>query len=110
MYNLDNLVLEDLVNSTQRAKVEEREDYLFIVMKMLNLNLISKEIGYEQVSFILGEDYLLTFQESPGDIFDTIRARIESHNSKMRKKSVGYLAYTIIDTIVDNYFPQASLV
>ena len=73
-------------------------------MKMLNLNLISKEIGYEQVSFILGEDYLLTFQESPGDIFDTIRARIESHNSKMRKKSVGYLAYTIIDTIVDNYF------
>ena len=104
MYDLDNLVLEDLVNSTQRAKVEEREDYLFIVMKMLNLNLISKEIGYEQVSFILGEDYLLTFQESPGDIFDTIRARIESHNSKMRKKSVGYLAYTIIDTIVDNYF------
>lgn len=103
-FDLDNLVLEDLANSTQRAKVEEREEYLFIVMKLLKLNLISKEIGYEQVSFILGEDCLLTFQESPGDFFDGIRTRIEAHNSKMRKKSVGYLAYTIIDTIVDNYF------
>ena len=79
---MDNLVLEDLANSTQRAKVEEREEYLFIVMKLLKLNLISKEIGYEQVSFILGEDCLLTFQESPGDFFDGIR-----HSKQKLKKS-----------------------
>ena len=96
--------MEDLVNSTQRAKVEERGEYLFIVMKMLKLNLISKDISYEQVSFIVGEDYLLTFHETPGDIFDSIKARIEAPNSRMRKKSVGYLTYAILDNIVDNYF------
>lgn len=104
LFNLDNLVMEDVVNSTQRAKVEEREDYLFIVLKLLNINLISKDISYEQISFIVGEDYLLTFQESPEDILDSVRSRIESPNYKMRKKSVGYLTYAILDTIVDNYF------
>lgn len=104
LFELDNLVMEDLVNSTQRAKVEERDDYLFIVMKVLKLNLISKDITYEQASLIVGEDYLLTFQETPGDIYDSIRARIEVPNSRMRKRSVGYLTYTILDTIVDNYF------
>lgn len=104
LFNLDNLILEDLVNSSQRAKVEERDDYLFIVIKMLDLNLISKDISYEQVSFIVGENYLLTFQETPGDIFDTIRTRIEAPNSRTRKKSVGYLTYAILDSIVDNYF------
>lgn len=104
LFNLDNLVMEDVANSTQRAKVEEREDYLFIVLKMLNINLISKDITYEQISFIVGEDYLLTFQETPGDVLDSVRARIESPNYKMRKKSVGYLTYAILDSIVDYYF------
>ncbi|MBR8700436.1 Cobalt/magnesium transport protein CorA [Fusobacterium sp. DD29] len=104
LFNLDNLVMEDVANSTQRAKVEEREDYLFIVLKMLNINLISKDITYEQISFIVGEDYLLTFQETPGDVLDSVRARIESPNYKMRKKSIGYLTYAILDSIVDYYF------
>lgn len=104
LFNLDNLVMEDVANSTQRAKVEEREDYLFIVLKMLNINLISKDITYEQISFIVGEDYLLTFQETPGDVLDSVRARIESPNYKMRKKSVSYLTYAILDSIVDYYF------
>lgn len=104
MFGLDELIMEDLVNSTQRAKVEERENYLFIVVKMLNLNLISKDIGYEQLSFIVFDDCLITFQETPGDDFDSIRTRLEICNSKIRKRSIGYLTYMILDSIVDNYF------
>lgn len=104
LFDLDNLVMEDVANSTQRAKVEEREDYLFIVLKMLNIEPITKDISYEQISLIVGDDYLLTFQESPGDVLDSVRSRIESPNYRMRKKSVGYLTYAILDSIVDYYF------
>ena len=69
------MVLEDIVNTAQRPKIDEYEDYLFIVLKMLyyddNENIVS-----EQVSFILGKNYVLTFQESEGDVFDNVRERI----------------------------------
>lgn len=106
IFDLDNLIMEDITNSTQRAKVEEREDYLFIVLKRLNMDPKTEEICYEQMSLIVAEDYLLTFQETPGNVLDSVRNRITSSNSnnRMRKKGVGYLAYAIIDTIVDYYF------
>lgn len=104
LFDLDNLIMEDVANSTQRAKVEEREDYLFIVLKRLSQDPITNDITYEQIALIVGDDYLLTFQESPGDVLDSVRARIESPNNRMRKKSVGYLTYAIMDTIVDYYF------
>lgn len=103
-FHLDNLTLEDLVNPEQRVKLEEREEYLFLILKMLTLNLITEEIEYEQLSFILENNILITFQETPKDVFDGIRYRLEADKTKIRSLSTGYLAYTLIDAIVDNYF------
>lgn len=103
-FNIDNLVLEDLVNPEQRVKLEEREEYLILILKMLNLNLITEEIEYEQISLILKDNILITVQETPNDVFDGIRARLEIEKSKTRLRSAGYLAYSLIDAIVDNYF------
>ncbi len=105
-FDIDSLILEDLVNPEQRVKLEEREEYLFLILKTLNLNLITEEIEYEQLSFILQDNILITVQETPKDFFDTIRYRLEADRSKgrIRSRSIGYLAYTLIDTLVDNYF------
>lgn len=103
-FHIDNLTLEDLANPEQRVKLEEREEYLFLILKMLSLNLITEEIEYEQLSFILEDNILITFQETPKDVFDGIRYRLESDKTKIRSLSTGYLAYTLIDAIVDNYF------
>lgn len=104
MYGLDSLIMEDLLNPSQRPKFEERDNFLFLVIKMLFLNPENNDIQSEQVSFILGKDYLLTFQEIPGDIFHIIRKRLELGTGKIRKKSIGYLAYSLLDAIMDNYF------
>lgn len=105
-FDIDSLVLEDLANPEQRVKLEEREEYLFLILKTLNLNLLAEEIEYEQLSFIIKDNILITIQETPKDFFDTIRYRLESERTKtkIRNRSVGYLAYTLIDTVVDNYF------
>ena len=102
--NINSLVLEDLTNINQRVKIEVWEDYLFIVLKMTGINSITKDIEYEQVSFILGKNYLITFQEKAGDVFDTVRKRIEIPNSKIFQRGIGYLTYALIDVIADNYF------
>ncbi len=102
-FNIDNFILEDIVSVNQRPKVEEREDYIYIVIRMLRYNKHEKKIISEQVSLILSEDYLITFQEEEGDVFDPIRKRIET-GGKICKKNNDYLAYTILDAIVDNYF------
>lgn len=102
--NINSLVLEDLTNINQRVKIEVWEDYLFIVLKMTGINSITKDIEYEQVSFILGKNYLITFQEKAGDVFDTVRKRIEIPNSKIFQRGIGYLSYALIDVIADNYF------
>jgi len=98
------LVLEDIVNTVQRPKIEDYGDYLFIVLKMLRP---TEEGGFssEQISFILGADYLFTFQEGiTGDAFDSVRDRIRSSKGKIRDMGVDYLAYALIDAIVDGYF------
>lgn len=97
VFEIDNLVLEDITNVNQRVKMEEWGDYLFIVLKIMKKN--KDEISHEQVSFILGKSYLLTFQEEAGDIFDTVKKRME----KIIQKGIGYTAYALIDIIVDNY-------
>lgn len=102
--NINSLVLEDLTNINQRVKIEVWEDYLFIVLKMTGISSITKDIEYEQVSFILGKNYLITFQEKAGDVFDTVRKRIEIPNSKIFQRGIGYLTYALIDVIADNYF------
>lgn len=104
IFNINSLVLEDLTNTNQRVKIEIWEEYIFIVLKMVSLNNENRKIEYEQVSFILGKNYLITFQEKQGDVFDAVRKRIEMPASKIGQRGIGYMAYAVIDVMVDNYF------
>lgn len=98
------LLLEDIVNTLNRPKLEEFDDYLFLTLKMLGISKDQKTILSEQVSFILGKNYVISFQEQPGDIFDSIRVRIKESKGNIRKRKNDYLFYRLIDTIVDHYF------
>lgn len=103
LYDIHPLVLEDIVNTSQRPKIDEYEDYLFVVLKMLYYDTNEKLI-IEQVSFVLGKNYVLTFQESEGDVFGTIRERLRLCKGRIRGLKSDYLLYALIDAIVDNYF------
>ncbi|MDP5157582.1 MAG: magnesium/cobalt transporter CorA [Flaviramulus sp.] len=102
-YELHPLVLEDIVNISQRPKIDEYDDYLFVVLKMLYYDANEKIVS-EQVSFILGKDYVLSFQESEGDVFDSVRERIRHAKGRVRSMKSDYLLYVLIDAVVDHYF------
>ena len=103
-FALHPLVLEDIVNTVQRPKIEDYDSYLFIVLRMLKPTG-GGEFTSEQLSMILGPSYLFTFQEGiQGDVFDTVRERLRNGKGKSRGMGVDYLAYALIDAIVDNYF------
>jgi len=104
-FEIHPLVLEDIGNTDQRPKLDLGERHLFIVAKMLKV--IPGEVltlDSEQVSFIVGPDYLLTFQEKEGDLFDPVRERIRQSQGRLRKTGPDYLAYALLDLMVDNYF------
>jgi magnesium transporter len=103
-YGIHPLVLEDILHTDQRPKVEFYEDYVFIVFKMLSYDKSSEEIQAEQISLILGENYVITFQEREGDVLDPVRERIKNTKSRFRKFGPDYLAYAIMDVIIDHYF------
>ena len=103
-FNVHPLVLEDILHIGQRPKCQESENTLFIVFQMLSFNENSQHIDSEQVSLILGNNYVLSFQERPGDCFETIRNRIRQSKGRIRKMGADYLAYSLIDAVVDNYF------
>jgi len=103
-FGLHPLVLEDIVNTHQRPKVEDHQDHLFIVLKMLEYAEGETEVSAEQISFIVGPTYLLSFQEQEGDVWDPIRERIRTGAGRLRKSGTDYLAYSLIDAIVDHYF------
>ena len=103
-FGLHPLMVEDIMNTQQRPKIEDYGDSIFIVLKMLDFDDVNKDIKFEQMSVILTKDYLLTFQERPGDEFDTIRERIRSGKGRIRTLSTDYLAYALIDAIVDYYY------
>ena len=103
-FNLHPLVLEDIVNTAQRPKMEDFTDYIFIVLKMLQFDEHENKTAVEQVSLILGSNYVISFQESEGDVFNSIRERIRSNKGRLRKMGPDYLAYCLIDAIVDSYF------
>ena len=103
-YDIHPLVLEDIVNADQRPKTEEYEKYLFLVLKMLNYDEKKNQIIVEQVSFILGNNYVISFQEKKGDVFDSVRERIRNNKGRIRKMGTDYLLYALIDAVVDNYF------
>lgn len=104
IFNIHSLVLEDVLNVSHNTKIDEFEDYIFIISKMINYNETENILNIEQVSFILGKNFLITFQEKEGDVFDLIREKIRNNNGRIRKSGADYLAYRLIDTIVDNYF------
>ncbi len=99
---LHTLLVED-ITSDHQPKVEEYDDYLFFTLKML-YRIEEDRIDYEQISFVLGKDYLLSFQEKEGDLFGALRERIRLDQGRIRKKKADYLLYRLIDIIVDNYY------
>ena len=97
------LVLEDVLYVDQRPKVEDHEEYLFIVLKMLTRGS-EGQTEVEHISFILGPGWVLSFQEQPGDIFDEIRTRLRQAKGRIRSLGPDYLCYRLIDTTVDHYY------
>jgi magnesium transporter len=97
------LVLEDILNTGQRPKIEDFGDYIFVVLKMLYDDK-SNGIATEQISLILGPNFVVSFQEREGDVFNPIRERIRRVRGRIRKMGADYLAYTLLDSIVDSYF------
>ncbi|MBS3741214.1 MAG: magnesium/cobalt transporter CorA [Candidatus Cloacimonetes bacterium] len=103
-FGIHPLVLEDIVNTGQRPKLEDFENYLFIVLKMIFYKDKEGEIETEQVSLIVGSDFVISLQEKKGDVFNPLRERIRNGKGSIRKMGSDYLTYTLIDTIIDNYF------
>lgn len=101
-YNLHPLTLEDIVNTNHRPKLDEFDNYLFIVLKMLHFK-DDETLVYEHLSMVVGDDYVLTFQEADGDVFDGLRERIISGKGKIRSLSADYLMYCVMDAVVDHY-------
>ncbi|MEM6821090.1 MAG: magnesium/cobalt transporter CorA [Verrucomicrobiota bacterium] len=100
-FEISNLTLEDILNTEQRPKLDDQQQHIFIVIKMLYCH--EGRIAYEHVSMILGKHYLITFQEQPWDVFEPIRSRLRQDSGRIRSAGADYLAYTLIDAIVDNY-------
>lgn len=100
---IHSLVIEDILNTEHRPKIETFPDYVFLIIKMLTLH-DSGEIEYDQVSFILKGNTVVTIQERPGDCFKQVRDRIVSGLGRLRQKGADYLMYALLDVIVDNYF------
>ena len=103
-FGLHPLIQEDIVNTEQRPKMEDFGSYIYIVLKMIYHDENDGEIKMEQVSLILGENYVISFQEKEGDIFNHVRERLRNGKGRIRKMKADYLAYSLLDTVVDNYF------
>lgn len=103
-FSLHPLMLEDIVNSGQRSKLDDYKENIYIVMRLLKYNSHKEEVEDEQVSLILGKNYVISFVESDSDIFASVEARLKKYNSRLVQRSADYLCYALIDRIVDNYF------
>ena len=104
VFGLHHLALADVVNIPQRAKLDAYDKYLFAITRM-TLLLPGGDVHHEQVSLFIGKNFVLTFQETYGDCLDPVRERIRSGKGLLRKSGADYLAYAIIDALVDQYFP-----
>lgn len=109
-FGLHPLVVEDIFDTQQRAKIDVFEQYVLFVLKMHTYNTTSHSIEVEHVSIILGSNFVLTFQEDkPGDVFDPVRQRLANENSRLRQAGADYLAYALIDAVLDSYFDVLEL-
>lgn len=104
-FGLHPLVLEDIMNTDQRPRMEDLGDYIYVVLKMLYRRPGESDVTAEQVSIILGPNFVISFQEdAAGDVFEPIRERIRGNRGRIRKLGADYLVYRIMDAIIDNYF------
>lgn len=103
-FNLHPLLLEDILNTDHRPKVEEYQDALFVVAKMLNMDPETGGIHDEQICFVLRKGLVISFQEQPGDVLDPIRERLRKNLGRVRRAHADYLLYALLDVIVDRYF------
>ncbi|MFC1651392.1 magnesium/cobalt transporter CorA [Candidatus Latescibacterota bacterium] len=103
-FDIHPLTLEDILNTGHRPKTEDFESYLYIVLKMLFIDSEENNIRSEQVSFVIGENYVISFQEKEGDVFNPVRNRIRKGKGKIRKRGSDYLVYALVDAVVDNYY------
>lgn len=103
-FEVHPLILEDILNTSQRPKMEDMGNYIYIVLRMLSFDEGKKEIRTEQVSLVIGSNFVISFQETEEDVFGPVRERIRKGKGRIRKMGPDYLAYALIDAIVDNYF------
>lgn len=101
-FKLHGLALEDVVNGHQRPKAEDDDSALFIVLRMPR---IGNRVGTEQMSLFIGEGFVLTFQETPGDWFEPVRNRVRDPRSRLRANGPDFLPHTLIDAVMDSFFP-----
>jgi magnesium transporter len=103
-FEIHPLVLEDIANTQQRPKIEFLDKYVFFVLKMIWYEGDDDTLKFEQISVLMGRNIILCFQERPRDLFDSIRKRLQDPNGRLRKGEADYLAYRILDVVVDHYF------
>jgi magnesium transporter len=104
------LIMEDILNTEQRPKTEVMDEYTYVVLKMIDSDLKANELKIEQVSIIFGKNFVVSFQESPLDMYDPIRKALQNEKSPARKHGPDYIAYLLIDAIVDNYFKVCEII
>ena len=102
LFGIESLTLEDILHTGQRAKVEDFDRYLYLVLQMLEFEGGGAGVTREQLSVILGEGLVVTFQEKPGDMFDAVRQRIANAGTKVRRLGADFLAYALVDAVVDH--------
>ena len=103
-FGIHPLILEDILNDMQRPKVDDFGEYLFIVVKMLDYDAQEESVRAEQLSLILRSNVVISFQDPGGDLFEPIRERLRGAKGRVRRSGADYLAYVLIDAVVDNYF------
>lgn len=104
IFGIHPLIVEDIFSPQQRPKMEDFGDYIFIVLKVFYYNEDANELKAEQFSLIFSSNFVISFQESGGDVFKMVRSRIKNEKGRMRRMGADYLAYVLLDAIVDNYF------
>lgn len=103
-FDLHPMMLEDVLNTTQRPKSEDFGQHLLVIVKMLNYNEETRSIDIEQVSFVMGPQLVISLQERKGDVFGPVRDRLEHAKGRVRSMGADYLLYALLDAVIDNYF------
>ena len=110
LFNIHPLILEDILSTGQRAKALEVDDTIYIVLKMLSFEPDKREVAAEQLSIVLYKNFVITFQEQPGDTFESVRERIRGGKGRIRTMGPDYLTYALLDTIVDHYIHTVEII